>query len=300
MLNTCAHCCGSVHLPCRCPASRCPPLTTPLAPSCRHEKVQENCIDLVGRIADRGAEFVPAREWMRICFELLDMLRVRRVGLGGGVGVGFCCLAGCSGACLGAPADGPRWGFAGALVARPACHPDNTFAHELHHTLCWWLAFKSVQCSAAANAGRAATLLPSPRLQAHKKAIRRATVNTFGYIAKAIGPQDVLVTLLNNLKVGCMFIDWASYTAAAKRQGGKGGRHPRRTGQRLAACPARPALQPETCSPHSHTVVGPNAAPTAPRGSLARRCKSARTACAPPWLLPSWRRPAPPSLCCLP
>jgi splicing factor 3B subunit 1 len=73
--------------------------------------VQENCIDLVGRIADRGAEHVPAREWMRICFELLDMLK------------------------------------------------------------------------------------------AHKKAIRRATVNTFGYIAKAIGPQDVLVTLLNNLKV---------------------------------------------------------------------------------------------------
>src|SRR6185312_13114779 len=30
---------------------------------------------------------------------------------------------------------------------------------------------------------------------------RRATVNTFGYIAKAIGPQDVLATLLNNLKV---------------------------------------------------------------------------------------------------
>ena len=39
--------------------------------------MQENCIDLVGRIADRGAEFVPAREWMRICFELLDMLKVR-------------------------------------------------------------------------------------------------------------------------------------------------------------------------------------------------------------------------------
>merc|ERR1711959_680289 len=77
----------------------------------RHEKVQENCIDLVGRIADRGAEMVPNREWMRICFDLLDLLK------------------------------GP------------------------------------------------------------KKAIRRATVNTFGYIAKAIGPQDVLVTLLNNLKV---------------------------------------------------------------------------------------------------
>lgn len=73
--------------------------------------MQENCIDLVGRIADRGAEYVPAREWMRICFELLEMLK------------------------------------------------------------------------------------------AHKKGIRRATVNTFGYIAKAIGPQDVLVTLLNNLKV---------------------------------------------------------------------------------------------------
>ncbi|KAL6782084.1 hypothetical protein ACKKBF_B10605 [Auxenochlorella protothecoides x Auxenochlorella symbiontica] len=86
------------------------PRLTPILKN-RHEKVQENCIDLVGRIADRGAEFVPAREWMRICFELLDMLR------------------------------------------------------------------------------------------AFKKAIRRAAVNTFGYIAKAIGPQDVLVTLLNNLKV---------------------------------------------------------------------------------------------------
>ena len=68
--------------------------------SYRHEKVQENCIDLVGRIADRGAEFVPAKEWMRICFELLELLK------------------------------------------------------------------------------------------AHKKAIRRATVNTFGYIAKAIGWVD--------------------------------------------------------------------------------------------------------------
>merc|ERR1712048_1067626 len=70
-----------------------------------------NCIDLVGRIADRGAELAPPREWNRICFDLLELLK------------------------------------------------------------------------------------------AHKKAIRRATVNTFGYIAKAIGPQDVLHTLLNNLKV---------------------------------------------------------------------------------------------------
>merc|ERR1712054_547368 len=38
-------------------------------------------------------------------------------------------------------------------------------------------------------------------LKAPKKSIRRATVNTFGYIAKAIGPNDVIDTLLNNLKV---------------------------------------------------------------------------------------------------
>ena len=86
------------------------PRLTPILKN-RHEKVQENCIDLVGRIADRGAEFVSPKEWMRICFDLLDLLR------------------------------------------------------------------------------------------AHKKGIRRATVNTFGYIAKAIGPHDVLATLLNNLRV---------------------------------------------------------------------------------------------------
>lgn len=86
------------------------PSLTPILKN-RHEKVQENCIDLVGRIADRGSSFVSPKEWMRICFDLLDLLK------------------------------------------------------------------------------------------AHKKGIRRATVNTFGYIANAIGPQDVLVTLLNNLKV---------------------------------------------------------------------------------------------------
>jgi splicing factor 3B subunit 1 len=86
------------------------PRLTPILKN-RHEKVQENCIDLVGRIADRGAEHVSPKEWMRICFELLELLK------------------------------------------------------------------------------------------AQKKSIRRATVNTFGYIAKAIGPQDVLHTLLNNLKV---------------------------------------------------------------------------------------------------
>ena len=38
-------------------------------------------------------------------------------------------------------------------------------------------------------------------LKAPRKSIRRAAVSTFGFIAKAIGPQDVLHTLLNNLKV---------------------------------------------------------------------------------------------------
>jgi splicing factor 3B subunit 1 len=86
------------------------PRLTPILKN-RHDKVQEACIDLVGRVADRGAEFVAAKEWMRISVELLEMLK------------------------------------------------------------------------------------------APKKSIRRAAVKTFGYIAKAIGPQDVLHTLLNNLKV---------------------------------------------------------------------------------------------------
>lgn len=86
------------------------PRMTPILRN-RHEKVQEATINLIGRIADRGAEYVPAKEWMRICFELLDLLK------------------------------------------------------------------------------------------AHKRAIRRAAVNSFGYIAKAIGPQDVLSVLLTNLKV---------------------------------------------------------------------------------------------------
>ncbi|KAI8558196.1 hypothetical protein RHMOL_Rhmol04G0071200 [Rhododendron molle] len=38
-------------------------------------------------------------------------------------------------------------------------------------------------------------------LKTHKKSICKTTVNTFGYIAKAIGPQHVLATLLNNLKM---------------------------------------------------------------------------------------------------
>jgi splicing factor 3B subunit 1 len=86
------------------------PRLTPILRN-KSEKVQQHCIELVGRIADRGASFVAHAEWMRVCFQLIDLLRAPR------------------------------------------------------------------------------------------KSIRRATVNTFGYIAKAIGPQDVLVTLLNNLRV---------------------------------------------------------------------------------------------------
>ena len=53
------------------------PRLTPIVRN-RHEKVQENVIDLVGRIADRASEAVSAREWMRICFELLDTLKAQR------------------------------------------------------------------------------------------------------------------------------------------------------------------------------------------------------------------------------
>jgi splicing factor 3B subunit 1 len=37
--------------------------------------------------------------------------------------------------------------------------------------------------------------------EAHKRGIRRAAINSFGYIAKSLGPQDVLSVLLSNLQV---------------------------------------------------------------------------------------------------
>lgn len=86
------------------------PRLTPILKN-RNEKVSENCINLVGKIADRGDKYVSPREWMRICSDLLEMLSLS------------------------------------------------------------------------------------------KKAIHKAAVSTIGYIARAIGPQDVLATLLNNLKV---------------------------------------------------------------------------------------------------
>ncbi|KAJ7062931.1 hypothetical protein C8F01DRAFT_108511 [Mycena amicta] len=44
---------------------------TPILRNRHEEVVQEPSINLSRRIADRGAEFVPVGEWMRICFELL-------------------------------------------------------------------------------------------------------------------------------------------------------------------------------------------------------------------------------------
>lgn len=77
----------------------------------RHEKVQEMAIPLIGDIADRAKDYISHREWMRISFELLEMLK------------------------------------------------------------------------------------------AYRKSIRKSANKTFGLIAKAIGPADVLVTLLNNFRV---------------------------------------------------------------------------------------------------
>lgn len=86
------------------------PTVTPILKN-RQEKVQEACIKLVGMVAQKSGETINAREWMRISFEMLDMLK------------------------------------------------------------------------------------------SSKKRIRIAANNTFGYIARTIGPQDVLVMLLNNLRV---------------------------------------------------------------------------------------------------
>jgi splicing factor 3B subunit 1 len=36
---------------------------------------------LVGRIADRGSEYVSPKEWIRICFDLLDLLKAHKKGI---------------------------------------------------------------------------------------------------------------------------------------------------------------------------------------------------------------------------
>lgn len=85
------------------------PTLTPILSNI-HKKVQINTIRLILTISLRGPSYAPPKEWMRICFRLLDLLK-------------------------------------------------------------------------------------SPT-----KTIRREANDTFGYIAKAIGPQDILVALLDNLK----------------------------------------------------------------------------------------------------
>ena len=202
------------------------PRLTPILKN-RHEKVQENCIDLVGRIADRGAEFVPAREWMRICFELLEMLKAHKKGIRWGhlrtsppplqlhlAPVRLTCL-GLAAVC---PPSPPR---SEEAVASPPLLPAS-FRQQVCSELVLPAHITSVlvlsQCRPPETdcALSLFLLLPGcrqkPDFHSHNWTAsvltvaggcgcRRATVNTFGYIAKAIGPQDVLVTLLNNLKV---------------------------------------------------------------------------------------------------
>lgn len=86
------------------------PRLTPILRN-RNEKVQQYCVEFIGFIASSQPDAANAKEWMRICFELLDLLKAPR------------------------------------------------------------------------------------------KAVRRLATTTFGFIAKGIGPTDVLIALLNNLKV---------------------------------------------------------------------------------------------------
>lgn len=53
------------------------PTLTPILKN-RHEMVQEGCVKLVGLIAQRQPETINAKEWMRVCFELLDMLKLNK------------------------------------------------------------------------------------------------------------------------------------------------------------------------------------------------------------------------------
>lgn len=53
------------------------PTLTPILKN-RHDRVQENCIRLVGLIARKHAETINAKEWMRVSFDLLDLLKSTR------------------------------------------------------------------------------------------------------------------------------------------------------------------------------------------------------------------------------
>ncbi|KAI6028260.1 armadillo-type protein [Pisolithus orientalis] len=53
------------------------PRMTPILHS-HHKKAQEASMNLIGHIMDCGAEFIPAQEWMGICFESLDLLKAHK------------------------------------------------------------------------------------------------------------------------------------------------------------------------------------------------------------------------------
>ncbi|SMN22725.1 similar to Saccharomyces cerevisiae YMR288W HSH155 5 U2-snRNP associated splicing factor [Maudiozyma saulgeensis] len=92
------------------PVNQILPSLTPILRN-NHKKVQLNTVKLIGCVARKGPDYVPPKEWLRVCFELLELLK------------------------------------------------------------------------------------------STNKKTRIAANSTFGEIAKAVGPQDVLVVLLNNLKV---------------------------------------------------------------------------------------------------
>lgn len=53
------------------------PTLTPILKN-RHDKVQEQCVRMVGLVAQRAAGSVNAKEWMRVGYDLLDMLKSPR------------------------------------------------------------------------------------------------------------------------------------------------------------------------------------------------------------------------------
>ncbi|MCH0629130.1 hypothetical protein JNB11_04040 [Kocuria palustris] len=53
------------------------PTLTPILKN-RHESVQESCVKLVGLIASKQPETINTKEWMRVCFELLDLLKLNK------------------------------------------------------------------------------------------------------------------------------------------------------------------------------------------------------------------------------
>ncbi|KAI6002270.1 hypothetical protein F5J12DRAFT_894347 [Pisolithus orientalis] len=53
------------------------PQMTPILCS-HHEKAQEASMNLIGHIMDCGAKFIPAQEWMGICFKSLDLLKAHK------------------------------------------------------------------------------------------------------------------------------------------------------------------------------------------------------------------------------